>query len=162
VICGKQAGSWQPSEAGRVSSHAVEGRVKSRLQNAGKTAVNDFARAARQRWIALGEELKADVAEFNSREGSADFSEGGQNQFRVSNSATGLQLTMTADFAGQRIDYDYAQVNEKTAGVPEGGILSMRQTAAGAVEFYSADERLTAEEARQVLLEPVLAPPRAA
>lgn len=133
--------------------------MKSNVSKAGKTVGNDFVSAARQRWTALGEELKADVEQFNSREGGADFSEGPENQFRIRNSATGLQLTLIADFAGQRIDYDYAQVNDKTAGAPEGGILSMRQTSEGAVEFYSADERLTPEEARQVLLEPVLTPP---
>lgn len=127
-----------------------------------ETVIHDFARAAQQRWSALGEELKADVADFNSRHGSADFSENQENQFQVRNSATGLQLTMTADFAGQRIDYDYSQLNDKTAGVPDGGILSMRQTPAGTVEFYSADEPLTADEARQVLLEPVLFPPEKA
>ena len=124
--------------------------------------MNDFARAARQRWSALGEELKTDVVEFNSRHGSAEFSESQENQFQVRNSDTGLQLTITADFAGQTVDYDYSQVNDKTAGVPEGGMLSMRQTSAGTVEFYSADEPLTAEEARHVLLEPVLFPPEKA
>jgi hypothetical protein len=135
--------------------------VKSKLHRTG-TAINDFARAARQRWSALGEELKADVAKFNSSRGSADFSESGENRFLVRNSDTGLQLTITADFAGHTIDYDYNQLNDKTAGVPEGGMLSMRQTPIGTVEFYSADEPLTANEARHVLLEPVLFPPEKA
>ena len=133
--------------------------MKSRLPKAGKTAGNDFVSAARQRWAALGKELKADVEQFNSRQGGADFSEGPENRFRIRNSTTGLELALIADFTGQRIDYDYAQVNDRTAGAPEGGILSMRQTPEGAVEFYSADERLTPEEARQILLEPVLTPP---
>lgn len=102
------------------------------------------------------------MAEFNSSRGSADFSADGENQFLVRNSDTGLQLTITADFAGQTIDYDYSQLNDKTAGVPEGGMLSMRQTPRGTVEFYSADEPLTVEEARHVLLEPVLFPPEKA
>lgn len=124
--------------------------------------INDFARAARLRWSALGEELKADVAGFNSRNGSADFSENRENQFSVRNSDTGVQLTITADFADHTIDYDYSQVNDRTAGVPEGGMLSMRQTPLGTVEFYSADEPLTGDEARHVLLEPVLFPPEKA
>jgi RNase H-fold protein (predicted Holliday junction resolvase) len=37
-------------------------------------------------------------------------------------------------------------------------MLSMRQSRRGDVEFYSADERLTSEETRQVLLEPLLFP----
>jgi hypothetical protein len=123
------------------------------------SATNDFARAARQRWMRLGEELKADVAAFNLRQGGADFNQGPENQFRVSNSTTGLQLTITADFIDHTINYTYEQLNDKTAGVPEGGMLSMRQAAGGAVEFYSADERLTPEETREVLLQPVLLPP---
>jgi len=38
----------------------------------------------------------------------------------------------------------------------------MRRNRAGSVEFYSADERLTSEETRQVLLEPMLFPKKSA
>ena len=41
-------------------------------------------------------------------------------------------------------------------------LLAMRQSRRRTVEFYSADERLTPEEARQVLLEPVLFPTKMA
>ena len=122
----------------------------------------DFAAAARQCWQKLGEELQADVAEFNSRHRGGDFGQPALNQFRVSNFSTGVELTITADFDSQIIRYDYAQVSDKTAGTPEGGMLSMRRSEPGAVEFYSADERLTAEETRKVLLEPVLFPEMAA
>lgn len=53
-------------------------------------------------------------------------------------------------------------MNNHTAGVPEGGILSIRKSPRGTAEFYTADERLTSEETRQVLLEPVLFPPQMA
>jgi hypothetical protein len=124
--------------------------------------LNDFARAARQRWMQLAEELKADVAEFNARQGGADFDQGPENQFRVSNSTTGLQLIITADFQDRTVNYTYKQLSDKTAGVPEGGILSMRQSPGSGVEFYSADERLTPEETREVLLDPILLPPQMA
>lgn len=124
--------------------------------------LNDFARAARQRWMQLAEELKADVAEFNARQGGADFDQGPENQFRVSNSTTGLQLIITADFLDRTVNYTYKQLNDKTSGVPEGGILSMRQSGGSGVEFYSADERLTPEETREVLLDPILLPPQMA
>ena len=120
---------------------------------------HDFADAARQRWQQLAEELQTDVSVFNSRQGGADFSQTSVNQFRVSNLTTGLELILTADFFGRIIRYDYQQMNDKSAGVPEGGMLSMRQSRHGEVEFYSADERLTSEETREVLLEPVLFPP---
>ena len=118
----------------------------------------EFAEQARQRWLALGEELRADVAEFNSHHSGAYVSQPADNQYVVSNAVSGLQLTITADFDAQTISYDYSQINARSAGIPEGGMLSMRQSRRGDVEFYSADERLTSEETRQVLLEPLLFP----
>jgi hypothetical protein len=67
-------------------------------------------------------------------------------------------LLLTADFGNHTVRYDYSAINQRSAGVPEGGMLSMRQSRSGTVEFYSADERLTSEETRQVLLEPLLFP----
>lgn len=125
-------------------------------------SASDFAHAARQRWERFAEELRTDVSEFNSREGGADFVLSGENQFRVSNSRSGVELVLTADFDAHIIRYDYQQMNDKTAGVPEGGMLSIRQLPNGPVEFFSADEQLTSEEAREILLEPVLFPPEMA
>ena len=122
----------------------------------------EFAEQAHQRWQKLGDELRADVAEFNSHHAGADLSQPADNQFVVSNSASGVQLTLTADFAAQTISYTYSPINDRSAGVPEGGILSIRQSRRRGVEFYSADERLTSEETREVLLEPVLFPPQLA
>lgn len=127
-----------------------------------QSSKSDFITAARRRWQQLEEELRSDVAEFNSSKGDADFLQFSVNQFRVSNSKTGLQLTITANFDEQTIRYGYEQVSNKSAGAPEGGILSMRECQPGAVEFYSADEQLTSDEARRVLLEPVLFPPEMA
>lgn len=41
---------------------------------------------------------------------------------------------------------------------PEGGIFSLRLSRYGRVDVCSADERLTDEEARRMLLEPMLFP----
>lgn len=123
---------------------------------------SDFITAARQRWQQLAGELQTDVAEFNSRRGGADFSETSSGQFRVTNLTTGLELVISADFEARIVRYSYEQVNDKNAGVPEGGMLSMRQSQNGAVEFYSADEQLTSEETREILLAPVLFPPEMA
>lgn len=121
-----------------------------------------FNDAARQRWRQLGEELKSDVAEFNARRQEASFSQDGNNVYRIRSSASGLELVLRADFDDCLVRYEFAAVNNQTAGAPEGGILSIRQSRRGTAEFYSADERLTSEETRQVLLEPVLFPPRRA
>jgi hypothetical protein len=119
---------------------------------------SQFAASARVRWLELGEELRADVAEFNKLGSGADLSSESENEYRVQNSTSGLELTVTADFDNHSARYEYTAINQRSAGVPEGGILSMRQSRRGGVEFYSADERLTSEETRQVLLEPLLFP----
>jgi len=121
---------------------------------------NTFDTAARARWERLAEELKADVAAFNARQPGAEFSEESETVFRVVNSAAGLELRLTADFENRNVRYDYSALNQQSAGIPEGGILSMRQSADGAVEFYSADEQLTPAETCNVLLEPVQFPGR--
>lgn len=118
--------------------------------------------AARERWRQLGEELKNDVAEFNTHSPDAAFSAEGDDIYHVTNAASGLGLTLRADFENSVVRYDFAVLNNNTAGAPEGGILSIRQSPRGAAEFYSADERLTSEETRQVLLQPVLFPPEKA
>ena len=117
-----------------------------------------FAEAARRRWQQLGDELKSDLAEFSSHQRGTTFANPNQNEFRISNSESALEIVITADFDDHIVRYEYSALNKKSAGAPEGGILSMRQSRGGMVEFYSADERLTSEEARQILLEPVLFP----
>jgi hypothetical protein len=135
---------------------------RAREASANDTPVSTFTEAARQRWNQLGDELKADVEEFSSQHSRAEFSSSGDNAYRVLYSKSGLELDITADFDAQVVRYDYKPTNSSTAGAPEGGILSMRQSRRGGVELYSADERLTSEETRQVLLEPVLFPPQLA
>ncbi|HEY2170952.1 MAG TPA: hypothetical protein VGJ30_15105 [Candidatus Angelobacter sp.] len=121
-------------------------------------AESQFAAAARSRWQELGDELRADVAEFNKQGTGADLAVEGEDSYRVRNSDSGLELVLKADFNNHSASYDYTAMNQRSAGVPEGGMLSMRQSRRGDVEFYSADERLTSEETRQVLLEPLLFP----
>jgi hypothetical protein len=123
---------------------------------------SQFAAAARARWLELGDELRSDVAEFNKQGAGADLSVDGEDKYRVRNSVSGLELELRADFDNHTASYGYTAINQKSAGVPEGGILSMRQSRRGNVEFYSADERLTSEETRQVLLEPLLFPKQSA
>src|SRR3977135_4344480 len=125
-------------------------------------AESQFAAAARSRWLELGEELRADVAEFNNQGSGVELATEGEDRFRVRNANSGLELVLTADFDNHSVRYKYSAISQRSAGVPEGGMLSMRQSRRGAVEFYSADERLTSEETRQVLLEPLLFPKQAA
>ena len=119
---------------------------------------SQFVLAARARWRELGDELRADVAEFNKQGAGAELTVDGEDTYQVRNSGSGLELVLKADFDNHSVSYDYSAMNQLSAGVPEGGMLSMRQSRRGDVEFYSADERLTSEETRQVLLEPLLFP----
>jgi hypothetical protein len=122
-----------------------------------------FAEAAHRRWQQLGEELRADVAEFNGKKkNGASFSQPSEGEYRVSNSVSGLEVVLAADFAARTVRYDYKPLGSKRAGTPEGGILSIREQKAGTVEFYSSDEQLTADETRQIVLQPVLYPPQLA
>jgi hypothetical protein len=113
-----------------------------------------FREAARARWQKLGEELKADVAAFNSRQSGAGFVQEDENRFRLINAKAGLELTLAADFDNHTVRYDYSALNQQSAGIPEGGMLSMRESGGG-VEFYSADVQLTSKETCNVLLEPM-------
>jgi hypothetical protein len=119
-----------------------------------------FRAAARARWLKLAEELKADVESFNSQQSGAEFAQEGENVFRLRNSQAGLELSLTADFESHNVRYEYSALEQQSAGVPEGGMLSMRQTQNGGVEFYSADEQLTSKETCNVLLEPMQFPNR--
>ena len=123
---------------------------------------SQFAAAARARWLELGDELRADVTEFNKQGSDAELSVDGEDKYSVRNSGSGLELALKADFDNHSVSYNYTAINQRSAGVPEGGMLSMRQSRRGDVEFYSADERLTSEETRQVLLEPLLFPKQSA
>ena len=144
---------WIQDPFRQKSQEATEGQPSQEQQ---------FRAAARARWQRLGEELRSDVEEFNRRQPGAEFFQDDDDSMRVRNSSSGLELTLTADFDNHTVRYGYSALNERSAGVPEGGILSMRLCRGGSVEFYSADERLTSEEARQVLLEPMLFPKKAA
>src|SRR6478752_1416420 len=144
------------------------GWIQEHLRQSGSSSQNQppqerqFSVAARDRWLKLAEELRSDVEEFNAHQSGTEFSRDGENTMRVRNNGSGLELTLTADFENHTVRYDYTALNKLSAGAPEGGMLSMRQGRNGAVEFYSADERLTSEETRQVLLEPMFFPRQSA
>jgi hypothetical protein len=133
-------------------------RQSSQASHQQQDSETQFAAAAHSRWHELGGELRADVAEFNKQGTGAELAVEGEDTYRVRNSGSGLELVLKADFDNHSASYNYTAINQQSAGVPEGGMLSMRQSRRGGVEFYSADERLTSEETRQVLLEPLLFP----
>src|SRR6478736_4713132 len=99
-----------------------------------------FAEAARSRWQELGDELRADVEEFNKQGSGAELATEGEDRYRVQNSSAGLELVLTADFGNHTVRYDYSAINQRSADVPKGGMLSMRQSRNKTIKFYSANE----------------------
>jgi hypothetical protein len=117
-----------------------------------------FAELAIEHWRQLGEELKADVEQYVQTGGSASFSQPAEGEYRVGSSDSGLEVRIVADPSDRIARYDFLRTNDLSAGAPEGGIFSMRVGHNNRVEFYSSDQELQAEEARKLLLDPVLAP----
>jgi hypothetical protein len=115
-----------------------------------------FQKAAVLTWGQLITEVRADVEEFKRSAGEAEFTETSPLGFRVERPP--LALTVTADLANHIIRYDYQSRNAEAEAAPEGGIFSLRISRYGRVHLYSADERLNDEEARRMLIEPVLFP----
>jgi hypothetical protein len=103
-----------------------------------------FQKAAEARGQQLANDVRADVEEFSRIASPAQFSQHSEVEFRVEWSP--LVLVVRADLENHNIHYDY-DADEQRAAAPEGGILSM-PSRYGRVDLYSADERLTDEEAR--------------
>jgi hypothetical protein len=65
-------------------------------------------------------------------------------------------VLITVDFSAHTIRYIY-EPEDLDVAVPEQGILTLRPSNAS-VELYSADQRLSSNEARRMILEPLLFP----
>jgi hypothetical protein len=111
---------------------------------------------AAQCWRGLAQGFAADVDEFRKSNGIATFDQSAEFECRISNPAAAIATAISADIPELMIHYDY-QSEGRNAGVPEGGVLTIRD-AGHAVELYSADQRLSREQARKLILEPVLFP----
>ena len=120
------------------------------------TAEGSFDVKAEQTWANLMDGFRQDVEEFQRLNGDADFKQISDLSCRISNPAAHVAALVTADMAAQTIQYTYEPEGADTA-VPEGGVLSLRPSEHW-VEVYSADQRLTSEQARQLILEPLLFP----
>jgi len=113
---------------------------------------------ALQCWHRLAQGFSDDVREFRSQQGSAKFEQPSEFQCRVSNSEGGIAVQLSGDLPELVVRYEYQSEGEK-AGVPEGGVLTIRDAGRSAV-LYSADQHLSFDEARKLILEPVLFPNR--
>ena len=120
------------------------------------TVQGSFEVKAEQTWANLMDGFRQDVEEFKRLNGDAEFKHLSDLSCRISNPAAHVAALVAADMAAQTIQYTYEPEDKDTA-VPEGGVLSLRPSDHW-VELYSADQRLTSEQARQLILEPLLFP----
>src|SRR5689334_10853817 len=97
----------------------IQNRLRTHSDKAAQSSTDNlevgFTEAARRRWQQLAEELRADLAEFSSHQKSAAFAHPNENEFRISNSESGLEITIAADFDAHIVRYQYSALNKKTA-----------------------------------------------
>lgn len=133
----------------RATSHSNE--------NSGEpTAEGSFEVKAEDTWTKLVDGFRQDVDEFQRLNGDAEFKRLSDLSCRISNPRAHVAALVSVDMSAQTIQYTYEPEDADTA-VPEGGVLSLRPCEHW-VELYSADQRLTSDQARQLILEPLLFP----
>jgi hypothetical protein len=113
--------------------------------------------AVKNKWLELRDALQADVNEYNRWGGAAIFDDSGGEQSMIAEPGTGLQVRIQADLPNRHLRYEFQSLREEVPA-PEGGFLSIRISPAGQAELFSADQSLSCEQARRVLLQPVLFP----
>ncbi|HEU5336393.1 MAG TPA: hypothetical protein VFU27_10535 [Terriglobales bacterium] len=105
----------------------------------------------------LRDGLQGDVNEYNRWGGAAAFDAPAHDQIAIVEPSTGLQVRVQADLPDRHLRYEF-QATRSDVPAPEGGFFSIRISEAGQAELFSADQPLTSEQARRVLLQPVLFP----
>jgi hypothetical protein len=141
-----------------------ERRVQSENSGtSGKNPVeNTFEALANQKWQELMTGLKRDLDEYQDLGGDAAFSQASKQQVTISNPNPAVTVQVTADPDAHTIHYTFESDAGDTA-VPEGGFLSIRHSDSNGADLYSADQRVSNEQVRRMILEPLLFPnpPRA-
>jgi hypothetical protein len=108
------------------------------------------------KWAQLIRGLQRDVEDYRRIGGEADFEQLSEMQCRVSSGKSLIAVVLTEDPEARTIHYEYQPMRE-TVAVPEGGILTIRESDT-MTELYSADQHMSAEGARKLILEPLLFP----
>jgi hypothetical protein len=113
---------------------------------------------AEQKWSELLNGLEEDARDFSRLGGKANFEKVSDTECRITNPAANISAILTEDPSAQMIRYTYTPDVENVA-VPEGGVLTLR-VSGNSAQLYSADQQLTPEQARRLILEPLLFPSR--
>src|SRR5262245_31625146 len=119
------------------------------------TAQISFETLAGQKWQELVTGLRHDVDEYRSLGGGASLSEGSDLSCRITNGKPSVTALIVADPVAHTVQYTFTSEAGGTA-VPEGGVFSLRRSASNGAELYSADQRISTEQARRIILEPLL------
>jgi hypothetical protein len=138
---------------GWVTEQFSDGLPVDASTGAPKKEEKTFETTAEKVWNQLVIGFETDVNEINSRDGDADLKQLEDRQTRISSTVTKIAVIVTADLSARTIQYVYEPEDARIA-VPEQGILTMRPSASG-IELYSADEHLTSDQARRLILEPL-------
>jgi hypothetical protein len=131
--------------------HAHDGVSKAQT-----TTEISFEALAEQKWKELRNDLKHDVDEYRNLGGDAALSEDSDLSCRITNPKPGVVALIIADPTARTIQYTFESMAE--TAVPEGGFFSLRRSGSNGAELYSADQRISAEQARRMILEPLLFP----
>ena len=132
--------------------HSDEGNAP-----AENTAEISFEALADQKWKELVTGLKHDVDEYRSLGGDVLLREDCDSACRITNPTPGVTAVIIADPGAHTIQYTFESEAGETA-VPEGGFFSLRRAPSNGTELYSADQRISIEQARRMVLEPLLFP----
>jgi hypothetical protein len=108
------------------------------------------------KWAQLVHGLQQDVEDYKQVGGEAKFQQVSDRECRVASGKSLIAVVLKQDPEARTIRYEYQALRD-TVAAPEGGMLTMRASN-GSTELYSADERLNAEDARRLVLEPLLFP----
>ena len=133
-----------------------QNRRRDTNERPGSAADVQFESREHRVWSELVLGLEDDLKDFSSVGGDAVVERVADTKCRVSNPKSGIAVTLDADLEGHAIRYYYEPESDRTA-VPEGGVFTIRTSDHG-IDIYSADQHLSNDEARQLVLEPLLFP----
>ncbi len=134
----------------------AEGQASSEESAPGGGVDSTMEIRAQQCWHRLLQGFAQDIREFRNLNGTALLEQPSEFECRIANPGAEIAVRVSGEIPELMIRYDY-QSQGRRAGVPEGAVLTIRDGGRSA-DLYSADERLTDEQARKLILEPVLFP----
>jgi hypothetical protein len=109
-------------------------------------------------WTDLVDGFRHDVEHSPQLTGAATFELRSDSQCRIASGIAQTDILVTLDLEAHTIEYTY-QAEDPNTAVPEGGVLTLR-AAGSSIDLYSADQKLTTEQVRGLILEPLLSPPQ--